>query len=90
MRDIKTIDMTPQGEFAAAPEGMPKLGWPLKLGIGAALVAVAAIGVILAAMFLWLASILVPVALVAAAIAYAAFRLQVWRARTRPTQRNRS
>ena len=32
-----------------------------------------------AAIFLWLASILLPVALIAGAVAYAAFKLQLWR-----------
>ncbi len=80
MRDRlpQVLDMTPQGEFAAAPR---RSAWPLRLGIGAALVAVVTSGLILAALFLWVASILLPVALMAGAVAYVAFRYQRWRAR---------
>lgn len=72
------LDMKPDGEFAASASPMR---WPLRLGIGAALVAIAASGLLLAALFLWVASVLLPVAIVAGAVAYAAFRYQAWRAR---------
>ncbi len=83
--------MTPGGEFvSAAPRSM----WPLRIGVGAALVAAIAGVLAIAAVFLWIASILVPIALVAAVIAYVAFRLQGWRAnasgrplQTRPWER---
>ncbi len=65
--------MTAGGAFVAPPA---RSTWPLRLGLGAALVAVAAGAVSLAALFLWVASIMLPVALVAGVIAYAAFRLQ--------------
>ena len=79
-RPPKIVDMTPQGAFVA-PD--PVATWPLRLGIGAALVAVVAGGLALAAVFLWVASVLVPIALVAGLIAYLAFRFQMWRVRGR-------
>ena len=77
MRDRvpQTIDMTAGGEFVAPPT---RPTWPLRLGVGAALVAVIAGAVTVAAVFLWVASVMLPVALIAGAIAYAAFRLQGW------------
>ncbi len=69
----QTIDMTADGEFVHA---QPRPTWPLRLGLGAALVAVVAGAVTVAAVFLWIASVMLPVALVAGAVAYLAFRLQ--------------
>ena len=74
----QTIDMTPGGEFVAPPA---RSTWPLRLGISAAVVAVIAGAVTVAALFLWVASVMLPVALVAGAIAYVAFRLQGWQRR---------
>ncbi len=74
-RPPQLLDMTPQGEFVTKPV---RSTWPLRLGVGAALIAVAASGLLLAALFLWVASILMPVALLAAVVAYAAFRFQAW------------
>lgn len=53
-------------------------------GVG---IAVIAGGLALAAFALWLALILVPVALIAGVIAWLAFRFQLWRARTVMQQR---
>jgi hypothetical protein len=81
--DMKTIDMTPSGEFVSpppGPESAPSL-WPLKLAFGAATIAAVAGAVALAAIFLWVASLLIPVAIVAGALAYGAFRYQQWRNR---------
>jgi hypothetical protein len=72
----QTIDMTPSGDVLPRPVQM---GWPARIGLIAALVAVAALAASVAALFLWLASILLPVAIVAGAVAYAAFKLQLWR-----------
>ena len=77
-RPPQLLDMTLRGEFVAAPR---RSAWPLRLGVGAALVAVVASGIVLAALFLWVASILLPVALLAGAVAYLAFRYRAWRAR---------
>ncbi len=75
------IDMTAQGEFAAEAAQPVAAPFLFKLGLGAALVAIVAGAVAVAAVFLWVASVLVPVALVATAVAYGAFRFQLWRAR---------
>lgn len=72
------IDMTPSGEFLPRPKRLPLT---TRVGIAAALIAVAAAVAATAALFLWLASVLLPVALVAAAVAYGAFKLQLWRVR---------
>jgi hypothetical protein len=74
----QTIDMTPAGDVLPR---QVQLGWPARIGLVAALVALAALGVSAAAIFLWLASILLPVAIVAGAVAYGAFKLQLWRIR---------
>jgi hypothetical protein len=76
-RTHAVIDMTPSGEFL--PRAVPPLSWTARVGIVAALVAVGAAVLCAAAIFLWLASVLLPVALVAAAVAYGAFKLQLWR-----------
>ncbi len=76
--------MTPQGDFLLppdAPAGAPRPVWAVRLGLGAALVAAVAGGLALAAVFLWVASVLIPVALIAGVVAYAAFRFQMWRHR---------
>ena len=80
MRDRlpQLLDMTPQGEFVAAPR---RSTWPLRLGVGAALIAVAASGLLVAALLLWVASLLLPVALLAGAVAYVAFRYQRWKSK---------
>ncbi len=83
----QTIDMTPSGEFVAAPT---RSLWPLRIGVGAALVAAVAGVLAVAALFLWIASLLLPIALIAGAVAYVAFRLQPRRPtslRTSPRQR---
>lgn len=77
-RTVRTIDMTPAGDLLPRPFA---LGWTGRLGIVAALVAVGATVAAAAALFLWLAALLLPVALVAGAVAYVAFRLQLWRVR---------
>ena len=72
----QTIDMTPAGDVLPRPV---QIGWATRIGLVAALVAFAALVASAAAIFLWLASILLPVALIAGAVAYAAFKLQLWR-----------
>jgi hypothetical protein len=84
----RTIDMTPDGEFVT-PHVAPAPGtglWALRLGLGAAIVAAIAGAVVVAALVLWVASVMIPVALVAGLVAYAAFRFQMWRTQrsTRP------
>jgi predicted lysophospholipase L1 biosynthesis ABC-type transport system permease subunit len=69
------IDMTPQGEFLEPP----KPGIAEKLLRYGVIVAVLAGLAAMAALALWLALALIPVAIVAAAIAYAAFRWRMWK-----------
>jgi hypothetical protein len=81
------IDMRPDGSFAVPPgpgargglrRGLP---WPVRIGIIAGLVALVAAGIAGAAIALWLVLMLIPVIAVAAIIAWASFRIQLWRAR---------
>ncbi len=78
-RYTRTIEMTPAGDLLPRPW---RLGWAGRIGIAAGLVALAAAVASAAALFLWLASVLLPIAIIAAAVAYVAFRLQLWRLRT--------
>jgi len=78
----RTLDMTPDGEFVT-PHLPPPAGsglWAVRIGLGAAVVAAIAGAVVVAALVLWVASVMIPVALIAGVVAYAAFRFQVWRA----------
>lgn len=70
--------MTPTGEFRR-----PRSAIPLAARVGgvAFLVAILAGALGIAALALWFALAIIPVALVAGAIAYVAFRFQLWRAR---------
>jgi hypothetical protein len=70
----QTIDLTPAGEFLPRQAALP---WTAKVGIVATLIAVGAGIAAVAAVLLWIASLLLPVALVAGAVAYAAYRLQL-------------
>jgi hypothetical protein len=78
----RTLDMTPDGEFVApyVPEPRGPGVWAVRLGLAAAVVAAIAGAVVVAALMLWVASVMIPVALIAGVVAYAAFRFQVWRA----------
>jgi hypothetical protein len=71
------IDMTPDGRFARPP-GSPFAEQVLRIAVLVALITGA---LALAALVLWAALVLIPVALGAALVAYAAFRWRVWRAR---------
>lgn len=76
-RALPAVDMTPDGRFLPPPRA------PLTLKVGgiAAVVAVLAVGLGVAALALWFALTLLPIAIGAAVIAWLAFRLQLWRAR---------
>ena len=69
------LDMTPDGQFLEPPRETPadKL-----LRYGVVVAAIAGL-VAVAALALWLAMILIPVAILAAAVAYGAFRWRMWR-----------
>ncbi len=69
--------MTPDGAFRAPPG--PAL--PIKVGAVAVVVAVLAGALSVAAFVFWFAVSLIPVALVAGAVAWLAFRFQLWRMR---------
>jgi hypothetical protein len=67
--------LIPAGEFLPRQTALG-LGLPGRVGIGAAVVAVLAAFAAAAALLLWLVSVLLPIALGAAIVAYCAFRLQ--------------
>ncbi|HVC60989.1 MAG TPA: hypothetical protein VND19_11600 [Acetobacteraceae bacterium] len=70
------LEMRADGSFRL-PSRPPLL---TRIFIWAAVIAVIAGGLAVAAFALWLALILVPVALLAAVVAWLAFRFQLWRA----------
>lgn len=74
--------MTLDGQFATTPRPSgPRVSWPVRLGVGAVLVAVLAGVVAVALLALWFALVLIPVALVAGLVGWGALRFQLWRAR---------
>lgn len=75
--DAPQIDMTPDGSFVE--EGRP--GFAATLGRWAATIAAVAAVVGLAALAFWMAIFLLPLAIAAGLIAYAAFRWRVGRFR---------
>jgi len=72
------LDMTIEGRFTSPPR--PPIA--TRILVWAILIAVVAGAISVAAFALWVALIILPVALAAAAIAWVAFRYQVWRARS--------
>jgi nitrogen fixation-related uncharacterized protein len=71
------LDMTPDGQFrdpAAAPASVTILRYAI-------VAAVLAGSLALAALVLWFALMLIPVAIAAAVVAYGAFRWRMWRMR---------
>ncbi len=83
------IDMTTEGEFVDPPQTEYFRGAfngrraPLTERIGRTAVVVAVLAVLLcvAALALWFALALIPVVIVSSAVAWAAYRFQLWRAR---------
>jgi hypothetical protein len=75
------LDMLPDGSFRQ-PARPPIL---TRIFLWAVVIAVIAGGLAAAAFALWLVLILLPVALLAGAIAWLAFRVQLWRARNAAT-----
>ena len=71
-----TIDMTADGRFVERPR--PTL--TARIFRAAIVIATLAAGFALAALALWFALMLIPIALAAGAIAWAAWRWQLWRA----------
>jgi hypothetical protein len=70
------IEMTPDGHFVTPP----KPPFMTRLLVWAVLIAVITSALCLAAFALWLALLILPVALGAALVAWATWRFQVWRA----------
>ena len=79
------LDMLPNGTFRG-PVRPPII---TRVFFWASVVAVIAGGLAIAAFVLWLALILIPIALLAGVIAWLAFRFQLWRAKG-PTSRQRN
>jgi len=72
------LEMTVEGDFVEPPKE-PRLPLGSKLLIwSAGIASIAAAGAVALAA-LWLLAIMIPIALVAAAIAYGVFRYQMWR-----------
>jgi hypothetical protein len=78
-RQRPEIDMTPEGAFVDPPRPLrpPILS---RVMLWAIIVAVLAGALSIAAFALWLALLILPVAVGAAVVAYAVFRFQAWRA----------
>ena len=76
-RSRPAVDMTPDGRFLPPPR--PPM--TLRIGSIAVMDAVLAAGLGVAALALWFAVILLPVAIGAAVVAWLAFKFQVWRTR---------
>jgi hypothetical protein len=69
------LDLTPDGQFRQ-PARPP---WATRVAAWALVVALIAGGLAGAAVALWLALTLIPIALVAGLVAYGAFRFNLWR-----------
>ena len=82
------IDMTPDGKFRPSPRAQTGVSVSTRIIIGAVLVGVLAAGLAFAALALWLAMALIPVAIGAAVVAYVMFRFKLWQARRRATVNN--
>ena len=74
-----TIDMRPDGTFSAPPKP-PRIPFSVKLGLGAVLVATIALGITVAALALWVVATILPILVIAAAVAYATHRYRRWKA----------
>ncbi len=72
------IDMAPDGTFRTKPPGM-RAPLSFKLLLGATIVAVLAGAAAVAALALWIAALLLPVVVIAAAVAYGAYKYRSWR-----------
>jgi len=77
-RTPPVIDMAPDGTFRTKPSGL-RAPLSFKLLLGATIVAVVAGAFAVAALALWVAALLLPVVIVAAAVAFAAFKYRQWR-----------
>ena len=73
------LDMTPDGQFVDAGSGPANPMAARAMGV-ALLVAVLAGAIGVALLAFWIASLLIPVALIVGLIAYGVMRVQAWRA----------
>jgi Flp pilus assembly protein TadB len=76
------LDMTPDGQFRTPPRAT----WSQRVLRYAILIAVVAAGLAVAALALWFALILIPVAIGAGLVAYGLFRWRLWQARRNQNQ----
>ena len=76
-----TLDMTPDGAFRTPPRvgGGARAPLSFKLLFGAVIVAVLAGAAAMAALALWVVSLLLPVAIIAVGVAWATFKYRQWR-----------
>lgn len=74
------IDMAPDGTFRTKPPGM-RAPLSFKLLLGATIVAVLAGAAAVAALALWIAALLLPVVVIAAVVAWGAYKYRAWRRR---------
>lgn len=77
-RTPPVLDMSPDGTFRTKPSGL-RAPLSFKLLLGATIVAVMAGAFAIAALALWVAALLLPVVIIAAAVAFGAFRYRQWR-----------
>ena len=80
------IEMTLDGEFVSPPPP-PRTPVAARIMIWAAVAAVIGGAFLIAAVALWFVTMILPFVLGAAAVAYLAYRYQVWRARQAPARR---
>lgn len=77
--DNHIIDMTLQGEFVSSPPPPRRLPLATRIFAWAVLAAVIGGAFTIAALALWFVMMILPFVLGAAAVAYIAYRYQVWR-----------
>ena len=78
-----TIDMLPDGTFRSArpawtPQSGVRMPFSIKLGVGAALVAVLGLALSVAALAIWVVSMILPVIIIAGAVAWGTVRYRRW------------
>ena len=76
------IDMTVDGRFITPS----RPNWPMRIATAAILVALVAGALAIALLTLWLLATLLPIAIIAAAIAWVAYKFQAWRGGYRTTR----
>ena len=86
-RNPPVLDMAPDGTFRTRPSGL-RAPLSFKLLLGATIVAVMAGAFAVAALALWVAALLLPVVIIAAGVAFAAFKYRQWRRRPMPGARS--